>query len=84
MLGGAIAANGGSRQHCDLCLVPGTEDTWTVMDLGSSSGTSVNGKLAEARTGVRVSVGDRIQVGPVLPVFEAWELLISAGFESNA
>jgi pSer/pThr/pTyr-binding forkhead associated (FHA) protein len=50
-----------SRQHCLLRVTP---EAATVCDLGSSTGTLVNGRRV---VGERpLAVGDRLQVGPVV------------------
>jgi pSer/pThr/pTyr-binding forkhead associated (FHA) protein/tetratricopeptide (TPR) repeat protein len=47
-----------SRRHCELTL---TDDGWVLLDLGSTSGTLVNGKLALSE--VLLRHGDVISIG---------------------
>lgn len=50
-----------SREHCVLLR---RQDGWFVSDIGSKSGTFVNGKRASDRT--RVSIDDEIRVGSTI------------------
>lgn len=50
-----------SREHCVLLR---RQDGWFVSDIGSKSGTFVNGKRANNRT--RVSIDDEIRVGSTI------------------
>ncbi|MEQ1832806.1 MAG: SpoIIE family protein phosphatase [Candidatus Eisenbacteria bacterium] len=50
-----------SKEHAEL--VSGVEG-WTIRDLGSRNGTRVNGR--EATTPLKLSAGDRLEVGHVL------------------
>ena len=51
-----------SRQHA--ALIRGEDDIWTVYDLGSKSGTTVNGAPADP-AGSRVHFGDVVSLGGV-------------------
>lgn len=51
-----------SRQHA--ALIRGEDDVWTVYDLGSKSGTTVNGTPADP-AGSRVNFGDVVSLGGV-------------------
>ena len=51
-----------SRQHA--ALIRGEDDVWTVYDLGSKSGTMVNGAPADP-AGSRVNFGDVVSLGGV-------------------
>lgn len=51
-----------SRQHA--ALIRGEDDIWTVYDLGSKSGTTVNGAPADP-AGSRVNFGDVVSLGGV-------------------
>jgi len=53
-----------SRQHAALCR--GTDETWTIYDLGSKGGTLVNGQVVEGSAPVQL--GDTISLGGV-PLF---------------
>lgn len=70
----AIAEPSVSRTHADLRLV-GT-DRWEVRDLGSSNGTSVNGKRIDLK---QVSHGDVIAFGHVAFYFAVGPALDSRG-----
>ena len=50
-----------SRQHCLLRV---TQDTASIRDLGSSTGTLVNGRRVVGER--MLTVGDRVQLGPVV------------------
>lgn len=54
-----------SRQHAALCR--GEDEDWTVYDLGSKSGTLVNGETVEGSASVKM--GDTITMGGVPMVF---------------
>ncbi len=54
-----------SRQHAALCR--GEDDSWTVYDLGSKGGTTVNGKQVEGSAPVKL--GDTIALGGVPLLF---------------
>lgn len=55
-----IAVNDVSRKHCKVRLEDGVA---TIVDLGSSNGTFVNGKRV---TESPLAAGDRVKIGPVL------------------
>jgi pSer/pThr/pTyr-binding forkhead associated (FHA) protein len=50
-----------NRQHCLLRV---TSDTASIRDLGSSTGTLVNGRRVVGEQ--TLTVGDRLQLGPVV------------------
>lgn len=54
-----IAVNDVSRKHCQIKLEDGV---LSVMDLGSSNGTFVNGQKVKDH---QLNAGDTLQVGPV-------------------
>ena len=49
-----------SRHHAEFAI---RDDVLTVMDLGSTNGTAVNGDALAERTPVALSVGDTIEIG---------------------
>jgi hypothetical protein len=49
-----------SRRHAEIHLTPSNQ--WTIMDLGSSNGTFVNGKRVESCT---ITADDVVEIGPV-------------------
>jgi ABC transport system ATP-binding/permease protein len=53
-----------SRRHCRVSL---EGEIWSVEDLGSQRGTSVNGARISGRTALKP--GDQIQIGPVILAF---------------
>ena len=53
-----------SRRHCELVA---SGDDWSVIDLGSTNGTELNGKLVDRAA---LTDGDRITVGGTDIVFE--------------
>ncbi|MFN0153396.1 MAG: FhaA domain-containing protein [Gaiella sp.] len=53
-----------SRRHCEL--VQDSPTTWSIVDLGSTNGTMVNGKRVKR---ARVEDGDRITIGGAEIVF---------------
>lgn len=53
-----------SRKHCEFALRGGV---WFVKDLGSRNGTYVNGKRIQSE--IKLSMGDRLQVGETLLSF---------------
>jgi FhaA, N-terminal domain/FHA domain len=55
-----------SRRHFELRRE--NEDTWVVVDLGSTNGTEVNGRRVDGRK--RLGDGDRILIGSTELVFE--------------
>ena len=57
-----------SRHHCLIRVRP--QET-TLVDLGSSNGTYVNGQRIVSQT--RLSPGDKISMGPFIFVFEQCE-----------
>ena len=50
-----------SREHAEITF-DNNHKYWSIMDLGSSNGTLVNGKKLDPHTAVKVSVGDTIQI----------------------
>jgi len=52
---------GVSRQHAKL--VPGPDGTWTVVDLSTENGITVNGRDVPAGDSVPLRPGDRIHLG---------------------
>ena len=57
-----------SRRHAELGCDDGAGTGWSVVDLGSTNGTEVNGRRIARRT--RLEDGDRIAVGGTELVFE--------------
>jgi two-component system, NtrC family, sensor kinase len=56
-----------SRQHAVIDLVPDSgNDTYELVDLGSSNGTYVNGQLIQRH---RLRSGDRVQIGRTVMIF---------------
>ncbi len=62
--------NSVSRQHAQIQFHDGQ---WSVMDVGSSKGTAVNGDLLEAEKPVYLSTGDILTIAPFDIEFEAIE-----------
>jgi serine/threonine-protein kinase len=60
-LGGPPRDPGVSRVHAKL--VPASDGSWTVVDLGTDNGISVNGQDVPARGSVPLRPGDRINLG---------------------
>jgi serine/threonine protein kinase len=52
---------GVSRQHAKL--IPAPDGTWTIVDLGTENGITVNGRDVPSRGSVPLSPGDRIHLG---------------------
>jgi serine/threonine protein kinase len=52
---------GVSRQHAKL--IPAPDGTWTIVDLGTENGITVNGRDVPARGSVPLNPGDRIHLG---------------------
>jgi pSer/pThr/pTyr-binding forkhead associated (FHA) protein len=52
---------GVSRQHAKL--VPAPDGTWTIVDLGTDNGITVNGRDVLSGDSVSLSPGDRIHLG---------------------
>ena len=68
-LAGPPTDPGVSRLHA--ALIAATDGTWSVMDLGSTSGTQVNGKDVPSGAPVPLHPGDQIHLG-------AWTLITIA------
>ncbi len=60
-LGGDPRDPGVSRQHAKL--VPAPDGTWTVVDLSTENGITVNGRDVPAGDSVALRPGDRIHLG---------------------
>jgi len=60
-LGGDPRDPGVSRQHAKL--VPAPDGTWTVVDLSTENGSTVNGRDVPAGDSVSLRPGDRIHLG---------------------
>jgi serine/threonine protein kinase len=60
-LGGPPRDPGVSRQHAKL--VPAPDGSWTVVDLGTDNGISVNGRDVPSGGSVALRPGDRIHLG---------------------
>jgi hypothetical protein len=58
---------GVSRQHARFSVAP---EGWILMDLGSSNGTSLNGKELEPKKAYPLKDGDLIQAGAVVLTFK--------------
>ena len=52
---------GVSRQHAKL--IPAPDGTWTIVDLGTENGITVNGRDVPSRGSVPLNPGDRIHLG---------------------
>jgi len=50
-----------SREHAEITF-DNNHKYWSIVDLGSSNGTFVNGKKLDPDTAVKVSIGDVIQI----------------------
>jgi pSer/pThr/pTyr-binding forkhead associated (FHA) protein len=51
-----------SRRHCEITL---EDSRTTIRDLGSRTGTFVNGTLIPPRRSVELQTGDKVKVGPL-------------------
>ena len=60
-LGGPPRDPGVSRQHAKL--VPASDGSWTVVDLGTANGITVNGRDVPSGGSVPLRPGDRIHLG---------------------
>jgi pSer/pThr/pTyr-binding forkhead associated (FHA) protein len=58
---------GVSRQHARFSVAA---EGWTLTDLGSSNGTSLNGKDLEPQKAYPLKDGDLIQAGAVVMTFK--------------
>src|ERR1700760_3422267 len=56
--------SGLSRQHV---LMERDGESWTILDLGSKNGTTLNGKPLSAKTAVKM--GDRVMAGHLILTF---------------
>jgi pSer/pThr/pTyr-binding forkhead associated (FHA) protein len=52
---------GVSRQHAKL--IPAPDGTWTIVDLGTENGITVNGRDVPSRGSVPLNPGDRVHLG---------------------
>ncbi len=59
-----LTDHGSSRRHAELRPA---DDAWTIIDLGSSNGTYVNGQRLVTR--IELKEGDQIKIGSTLLVF---------------
>lgn len=57
-----------SRHHA--LVSPGTGSEWTLSDLGSANGTTLNGRLVAPRTPVALHDGDRFTIGQTTFTFQ--------------
>ena len=63
-----------SRRHCRI--LPAEDGTWLVEDLGSLTGTRLDGMLLERPAPLRP--GDRLEIGPMEACIELWPPLLPA------
>jgi hypothetical protein len=65
-----VQVNDATLSRAHLALVPGANQSWSVLDLGSSNGSWLNGRKLLPNAPVPLTEGGQLQAGQVYLTFE--------------